>query len=265
MVEEQENKIPLGYQLVSYEAEPRTYNLIQGREENYGIIREDINAHMTVTNKKGFGITVNKVWGDSKYTLSHDTIYIALFYEDSFGNLQFVEGTLRSLISPNTSVEYYFDDEKEAKEYIAMEVNPNTIKPKDWNGQISAVTDCQPYNSDSVTVLHATTLSGSEYEFDYSVSYEQGEIGGTGNNVRTDTITNSRDFLRIIKKSTSGISLSGAVFTLTDTTENTLLGTFTSDSDGLITNAYFTADHEYKLEEVSAPKGVSDIARSCYN
>ena len=262
-VEELEEKIPLGYEWRSYErvtgSEGATYNLLDSGVYNIGEIRENTNAHMIVTNQKGFGITVNKHWSDAEYTNSHASVYIALFHKEEGGELRFVENTLRELISPNTTI-YYFNDEQEASEYAAMEVIPGSIQPADWNGDTAAVTDCQPYTANSVTSLSAETFSGEAYDFDYKVGYVQGEVGGTGHNIRTDTITNSRDFLKIIKQDPDGAPLIGAEFTITDVTSGiTLEEPVISDENGLVTNAYLTAGHSYRLDEIKAPNGFKTL------
>ncbi|MBQ8921969.1 MAG: hypothetical protein IJ060_07390 [Oscillospiraceae bacterium] len=259
MVEEQEIKIPLGYQLLGYEAEAGSYNLIPGNDVNYGIIRENSNAHLTVINHKGFGITVNKHWTDQEYTDSHETIHIALFHKEPGNTLKFVEGTLRELVAPNTSI-YYFNDEQEANEYLALEVNPDTVQPENWRSDLDAATDCEPYLADTALSLEAQTNGGNTYAYDYVVSYEQGEVGGAGHNIRTDTIVNSRDYLRILKQSAAGDPLYGAVFTLRDLTLDEDMGSFTSDESGLITNAFFTNGHTYELKETAAPKGYQKLS-----
>lgn len=258
-VEELEEKMPLGYQWRSYErvtdSEGATYNLTESGVYNIGEIRENTNAHMIVTNQKGFGITVNKKWADEKYTDSHESIYIALFSRDG----EYVENTLRELISPNTTI-YYFNDEQEASEYIAMEVVTNSIQPADWGGDASKVTSCQPYAADSLTELSAETLGGETYDFSYKVGYEQGEVGGTGHNIRTDTITNSRDHLQILKQTKDGEPLRGAVFAVYDVTYGEyLINTFTSDENGWVTDAFFTAGHTYRLDETMAPNGFRSL------
>ncbi len=264
-VEELDSKMPLGYQWKSYdrvfdEVDGATYNLIDSGVNNIGEIRENINAHMTVTNQKGFGITVNKKWKDDKYTSYHDTIYIALFKKGEGDQLIYVEDTFRELVSPNTSM-YYFNDEQEASQYVAMEVRPETIVPADWNGDTTVVTDCQPYLADSTTTLSAQTLGGEEYDFHYSVDYEQGEITGTGHNIRTDSIINSRNFLRILKQSVDGDPLGGARFDLTDITSGEILmKTLTSGDDGFVDDAYFVAGHSYRLDEIAAPNGYLQLS-----
>jgi fibro-slime domain-containing protein len=263
-VEELPEKMPLGYELKSYErntdSEGATYNLVESGVYNIGEIRENTNAHMIVNNQKGFGITVNKSWSDEEYTSSHATIYIALFHKEAGGGLTYVENTCRELVYPNTSV-YYFNDEQEASEYAAMEVIPGSIQPADWGGDTAAVTDCQPYAANSTTRLNAETFGGEAYDFDYKIGYQQGEIGGTGHNIRTDTITNSRDFLEILKQTMDGKALSGAVFTITDVTDGAVLDReLTSDEEGFVTRAYFTAGHSYRLDEIQPPNGYAMLA-----
>ena len=260
-VYEEGNKIPLGYQLLRYERGyvngDATYSLYNSSEVNKGIIRENIDANMTVVNQKGFGITVNKDWADKEYTDTHETIYIALFRSDDDS---FVPGTLRSLVSPETAV-YYFNDQDEASQYYSREIKKDTIQPDGWESDLSSVTYCEPYSEGEWTRLAASPIGESDSDFNYSIGYEQGYIEGSGHNVRTDTITNSRDHLRILKKTPDGHPLADAVFTLTDITGTPrVIGEFTSDDDGLVTDAYLTPDHRYKLSETSAPDGFKKLS-----
>lgn len=257
-VEEQSTKIPLGYQWLRYErvietlnnAEEATYTFIDDNKPNKGIIRENIDAHMNVVNKKGFGIKVDKIWADARYTVSHGDIYIALFDKNSG---TYIENTLRKLVSPDTSVSYYFDKQEEAESCAAREVDPTSIQPSNWS-DTSAVTNCSPYAND----IAAVNADGTEYN--YAITYETGEtFGGTGSNIRTDKITNDRDHLKIRKKSTDGTALRGAVFTLKDNADSGKTLTFTSDSEGFVSDSYFTPGHSYTLEETSAPNGYQGL------
>ena len=90
--------------------------------------------------------------------------------------------------------------------------------------------------------------------FDYAVSYATGKVGGAAHNVRTDTITNSRHGIRLVKKDWNGHGLAGAMFRLTDAAGSPIgAGSYTSEEDGLITIAYVNVGTEYTITETKAP------------
>ena len=205
---------------------------------------------MNVVNKKGFAIKVDKIWADAQYTSSHGDIYIALFNKDSGA---YVQDTLRKLVSPNTSVSYYFDQQTDAERCVAREVQPISIQPTSWSDP-SDVTGCIPWPDAKAYI------DGDGVEYTYTITYETGEtFGGTGSNVRTDTVTNDRSHLRIRKQSSlDDKPLQGAVFTLTDTNTNKTM-TFTSAQDGNVTDAYLIPGHTYTLTETAAPNGYTKL------
>ena len=92
----------------------------------------------------------------------------------------------------------------------------------------------------------------SSSTFKYTVTYEEGEIA-QDSNVRVDTVTNDRPGIILKKEDWNGQALAGAVFTLKDNDGN-LIGTFTSDENGLITTAFLSADKPYTLAETQVPK-----------
>ena len=64
----------------------------------------------------------------------------------------------------------------------------------------------------------------------YTAHYQQGTVNTDENNVRTDTVTNSRPGIRIEKKDWEEKLLSGAVFTLKDGVGRDIgQATYTSD------------------------------------
>ena len=100
---------------------------------------------------------------------------------------------------------------------------------------------------------------GGEYSqdkaYEYKVKYKQGEQTTHNENVRTDTVTNSRPGIELYKTNWTGQALSGAVFTLKDASgSDVALSSYTSDEEGLITNAYLLPG-TYTLEETQTPKG----------
>ena len=90
--------------------------------------------------------------------------------------------------------------------------------------------------------------------FKYSVLYNEGHITDDSN-VRVDEVINNRPGIILKKAKWNGSEpLAGATFTLTDSNSN-LIGTFTSDEDGLITVAFLSDDTDYILTETDSPQG----------
>ncbi len=97
--------------------------------------------------------------------------------------------------------------------------------------------------------------SETEAKFVYTASYEKGTVNSDENNVRTDTVTNSRPGIRIVKTDLKGQPLSGAVFTLKDGDEGDIgQVTYTSDESGLVTIAYLPVG-TFALTEIKSPQG----------
>lgn len=84
------------------------------------------------------------------------------------------------------------------------------------------------------------TYSGTERTENYTANYQVGGSTGHNENIRTDTVTNSRPGIQIYKTDWNGDNyLSGAVFTLKDSDGHDVgHATYTSDTDGLVTTAY---------------------------
>ena len=72
-----EDDIPEGYTLIDYERDQGSY--ISGDEPNQGTIRANEDPHVLVNNKRGWGLTLEKVWSDADFMTSHDDIYFAVY------------------------------------------------------------------------------------------------------------------------------------------------------------------------------------------
>ena len=255
-VEERAYEIPAGYAFLSYEREEGSYIVEEGDTENAGTIRPSQSPSVLVKNKRGFGLTAKKEWSDATFMDSHGDIYFAVFVN---GVLQ--DGTVRCLRHPGTSVYYYFDSLEEGKaltDYKIMEVTlTGDSIVVDEDGSVTGYEEVSPIQNGDV--LHVSALPKGETEpeeLDYRVTYVSGEPTGAALNARTDTVTNSRHGIRLIKHRWDGQPLAGAVFALTDAAGNPVgAGQYTSDEDGLITIAYVNTGTEYTLTEISAPGG----------
>ena len=89
--------------------------------------------------------------------------------------------------------------------------------------------------------------------FTYTVLYQKGSTA-EGSNMRVDSVTNNRPGIVLKKQDWNGGSLQGTEFSLEDSS-GSLIGTFTSDSDGLITTAFLRDQVPYTLTETKTPKG----------
>ena len=73
--------------------------------------------------------------------------------------------------------------------------------------------------------------------------------------MRVETIRNVRDGITIYKVDNNNDPIAGAVFTLVDEENQTMIGTFESDSDGFVTIAYLRKGVDYTLNEIKSPAG----------
>ena len=110
----------------------------------------------------------------------------------------------------------------------------------------------------------STTLSGVQIgetgssQFTYTVNYNKGTIE-EGSNVRIDTVTNSRPGILIKKTKWDGQTpVEGAAFELKNENNETV-GIFTSDAEGLITEAFLRKNIKYYLRETETPAGYQGI------
>ena len=102
-----------GELISSYDIDKKYY--IDGVEYNAapnsaGTIINGVDASVTVNNCRGFGIRANKIWSDADFTTSHGDIYTAVYLDDTM-----INGTLKCISSPNTTVQYYFDSLQQGK------------------------------------------------------------------------------------------------------------------------------------------------------
>lgn len=103
-VEERASEIPVGYKLLEYAPEPGTYIIDTASGQNAGWVRANESPKMYVSNQRGWELKADKIWSDQDYTSSHAPIYTAVYVGG-----QLVEGTVRAMRAPNTSVRYFFD------------------------------------------------------------------------------------------------------------------------------------------------------------
>ena len=270
-VEERDYEIPKGYTLRltdGYTRVDTNPEVTTGTTPITGTIRVNEAPEVQVRNQKGWGLTVKKIWTDVDFMAIHDTIYFAVYTKsgtDPDATYTLLPGSVRQLVNGETELYYFFDDLEANTPFenyyifeVTLEGDPINVNEK---GYVIITED------DDITVTpiaEGGTLTiggqpfGGEYQangFSYSVSYKQGQPTGHNENVRTDTVTNSRPGLKLYKTDWSGTPLEGAVFTLKDDQGNDVAAaSYTSDGDGLITIAYLNPG-TYTLEETSVPRG----------
>ncbi len=249
-----------------HEEEIPSYLQYDDNPLNVGKVIADENPQMEVHNRKGYGITAKKAWSDLSITTGHSSVYTAVYVDGAL-----LEGSVKQIKSPATSANYFWtrlqpnadgSERTDLEGYVIREVtisNPNPTVADD--GTVTdAGTVTQLASGDRVNLvasrIDAVTPEGEDNDraYDYIVSYDQNDISNTS---REDTINNIREggiAIRLFKWD-SDIPLRNGQFTLTDSSGNTV-GTYYSDSDGLVTVLYdFDKNQTYTLTETAAPRG----------
>ena len=261
-VQERPEEIPDGYsfQKYIYNDEQHPADAETGVAD---VITTEIDPLVVVCNLKGWGLRVNKIWTDAKYMLERDPVYFAVYTEttngDGVATLTMVPGSLREMAYGTTTMYWYWQVLPVIapfENYVIREVTVEGVPEFDADG---VVTNENSLTIDWIDQGGEVSLSGQQKgettsaSFTYTVQYDPGTVS-EGSNVRIDTVTNDRPGIVLEKQDWDGNPLAGAVFTLADGNGD-VVGTFTSDSDGLITVAYLGEGIDYTLEEISAPQG----------
>ena len=252
-------KIPDGYSFQRYElnGQAATTPAAQGV---WGTISTESNSEVVVRNLKGYGLRMNKTWSDAEYMAEREPTYFAVYVENSSDPV-LVGGSVRQLpytAKPQT-LYWYFQTlipGTYLNQYVIREVKISGGTPVvDNEGVVT--------NADELTIEplpHGAefSLNGKqkgeteESPFEYTVLYENLE---QKDNVRMQEVTDNRPGV-ILKKVQwdETTPLAGAEFTLTDNDGN-LIGTFTSDENGLISVAFLRDNVPYTLTETGTPQG----------
>ena len=285
------SNMPAGYELLGYTSTDGKYNNPNntGEPTNEGIVNKDLdNQTISVHNRNGYGVTVNKTWSDAEFMQSHDDIYFAIYLRDSQGNVtlggekySLLDGSVRVLKDPNTSINWFYptlETGKTLNDYVVFEVAlDEKIDPPTNNIQISETgvvtgyTTITPKDVGKTIKVGAGTPGTSGYSdsYDYTVSYERPTEDLTNERTRTDKVTNSRPGIRIIKTDMDQTPnlLNGATFKMSKilgTTKTFISGE--NGENGLVMVAYLDsgtsldptavgAAPTYLLEEISTPNG----------
>ena len=257
-VVERANEIPLGYRLLGYEREGETYLPENESTPNTGWVRANESPKMYVSNQRGWELEVSKIWSDSDYVTSHAPIYTAVYVGG-----ELLEGSVRQIAHPNTSARYFFDGLRNGRtldDYEIREVEAvNPVVGAD--GAVSGYQSISPLSSGDSTVISSVPKdSDTPAEHSYTVSYgkgiaEQTAQGISGENIRSDTVTNTRSdgvVITLYDMKTKE-PLAGGNFSLKQ--GNNTLGFFTSDKHGRITVLYdCKRGKDYTLTETAPPE-----------
>ena len=252
-------KIPDGYSFQRYElnGQAATTPAAQGV---WGTISTESNSEVVVRNLKGYGLRMNKTWSDAGYMAEREPTYFAVYVENS-GEPVLVEGSVRQLpytAKPQT-LYWYFQTlipGTYLNQYVIREVKISGGTPVVDDGGV--VTNADSLSLDPLPHGAEFSLNGKqkgeteESPFEYTVLYENLE---QKDNVRMQEVTDNRPGV-ILKKVQwdETTPLAGAEFTLTDNDGN-LIGTFTSDENGLISVAFLRDNVPYTLTETGTPQG----------
>jgi len=272
-VEERSGEVPLGYKFDKYEREEGTYVPADGDELNSGTIRVDESPKMYVDNKRGYELSVNKIWSDKNYMSSYDPIYVAVYgrdkvHDDETGEDTYVlnpnrlvNGSIRKIAYPNTSVRVYLDylgDGETIEDYGIYEVT--VTNPVEGDGGVITADTVAPVNDGDLVTIIATAKGGTPRDYNYAVTHEDGTATATSAgivpNIRTDNVTNTRSggIVITLYDMNTNKPLADGVFTLMQ--GNTPVGTYTSDANGRVTILYdFDRDTDYILTQTQSPSG----------
>ncbi len=105
-------EIPKGYTLRVADGYTRTDvtpQVSQGQPYS-GTVQDGESPAIQVRNQKGWGLTVEKVWSDRDFMVSHDPVYYAVYLTDGQGGYTLLDGSVRCLAAPETSIYYFFDN-----------------------------------------------------------------------------------------------------------------------------------------------------------
>lgn len=277
-VEERPWEIPDGYSFQKYtdgtSSDPLATTQLDGVAGVNGTVTAGStqDTNVAVCNLKGYGLRVNKVWTDESFMSDRETTYFAVYIRNphgeghGYGLEDPIPGTLRAMPYGTSTLYWYWltlpEPDVAFDHYMIREVEIREGTPKydpdDASGVVTNEDElvyqwCGP--GDQIE-LKGTQKGESETEttkYPYTVSYEQGTVSDDSN-VRVDTVTNDRPGIILKKQDWGGNPLAGAVFTLTEKSSGTLIGTFTSDSNGEITTAFLSPNKNYTLAETNTPQ-----------
>ena len=265
-VVERPTEIPDGYSFQRYEYYPKgledTEPPTVGTDALKGVSDTTVvkqNPHVDIRNLKGWGLRVNKIWRDKDYMSTRDSTYFAVYAKKN--GLELVQNTVQRIpysAAPQTLYWYFehlpVDGTSGVDDYVIREVTisaENTTANED--GIITEPGTVTMIPEGGQIILNGTQKGETGLSsFTYTVFYEEGAVSQESN-VRVDTVTNDRPGIVLRKENWNGGALAGATFALTEG-EGNLIGTFTSNTEGLITTAFLSEGKMYTLAETKTPR-----------
>ena len=190
-VEERPGDIPAGYTFVEYVRDGASY--ITTGDVNAGMIRDNESPAIEVHNRRGIGITAEKVWSDADFMDSHGNIHLAVYVkEKQSGDMELLQDSVKELQHPSRKVTWFWDrlqDGASLSDYVVREVkvDGSSVVPVEEGG--------------AITVKAKSKESSNPGDYTYTATYTPGQITGSTGNVRNDIVINSRHGIRIEKRS----------------------------------------------------------------
>ena len=250
----------------TYGRHPEADNTITAEPVSDTIVDKTESPNIEIRNQDGWGLTAEKEWTDKDFII-HDPIYLAVYLADGDGSPEeLIDGTVRRLNSNGTEIYWFFPDLKVNDEpynfnqFIVREVEltdtPDSPIVVDEKGVVTGYSSITPSAEGGSISVGGKTAGGNKRTENYTVNYQPGESTGQNENIRTDTVTNSRPGIQIYKTDWNGENyLSGAEFTLKDSEGHDVgHASYTSDSKGLVTTAYLN-EGTFTLDEIKMPAG----------
>ena len=225
------------------------------------------NPVVVVNNQHGWHLKLKKVWSDAEFMKSHDPVYFAVYKEAQGQGSVLIEDSVRGLLSPGAELSWFFDELDSGMTLNDYKVYEVILSPADADGftvdvNTGAVSGFYTISkkledNDTLDVYGQPKENTASIAHTYTVAYSREILESPDvENVRTDTVTNSRSGIKIVKTDLNDNALEGATFTLTDNQDQPAgTGRYTSNSDGLVVMAYLLAGNTYTLTETAPPFG----------
>lgn len=259
-VEEQDSSIPKGYtrQKYIYYDDIGDQTGVDSLTPVTGLIETGKDPLVKVSNLKGFGIAVQKVWADEEYIAEREDAYFALYYESNGDMIladALVEHPVLRLQQSESDLYWYIERLAPGTVFSKYRIYEVTLENPvtDANGNVTGY-DSITRIEDNETITINGRLKGDSQVLpcEYKVVYSDPVIDPLNTNVKSYTVTNERSGITFVKEDMEGNRLESAEFTLTDA-DNSVRYEYTSDENGLITTAFLRANVEYTLEEMKSP------------